>query len=302
MQLEFPHTGIIDAKACGHFSAAEASCVFPKTYGSVPAAEHWGFGRRGISLLTRVGCTKSDHAIRVRAFVVALALAAGTCVSVSGAAAADLPVAPRPAPAAPIVYAPAAYDWTGFYFGGHLGAGYSNSSWSDPITGIGNDTFNKWGLLGGAQVGANVQFNALVLGLEGDFSWTGIKGTGRDSIGEALNTNVQWTSTVTGRIGAAFDRLLIYGKGGLALAEDQSSLTDFGGNSASVSFMRTGWTAGGGLEYALTKTVSAKIEYDYLSFGSKTLTFATPLETVSSSSSLNVHEIKAGINFKFGGP
>ena len=82
----------------------------------------------------------------------------------------------------------------------------------------GNDNFNDWGFLGGAQVGGNVQFNRLVLGLEGDFSWTDINNKGTDSIGDALNTNVQWTSTVTGRVGAAFDRLLVYGKGGLALA------------------------------------------------------------------------------------
>mgnify|MGYP001301575847 CR=1 FL=1 len=231
-----------------------------------------------------------------------LALAAGTIVSVCCAQAADLPPAPPPlAPAAPVVYAPQIYNWSGIYVGGHIGGGYSATSWSDPITGTGNDDFSSWGFLGGAQVGANAQFNRLVLGLEGDFSWTNMKNSGTDSIGEALNTNVQWTSTVTGRIGAAFNRLLVYGKGGLALAEDRSSLTDLAGNTATDSLLRTGWTVGAGLEYALDENWSAKIEYDYLGFGPQSMNFTTPTESVNSSASLNVQEVKAGLNFRFGG-
>ena len=235
----------------------------------------------------------------LRAFVGGLALAAGSALSVCSAAAADLPLRPPPPPpVAPIAYAPPVYNWTGIYFGAHLGGGYANSSWSDPITGLSNDNFSTWGFLGGAQVGANVQFGRLVLGVEGDYSWTNIKNKGADSIGDTLNTSVPWTSTVTGRRGAAaFDRLLLYGKGGLALAQDNSSFTSIAGGSSSASLMRTGWTAGAGLEYALNGNWSAKIEYDYLGFGSKALDF----NAVTSNSTLNVQEIKAGINFRFGG-
>ena len=239
-----------------------------------------------------------------RAFVGGLVLAACTAFSVCSAAAADLPPGPPPpARVAPIAYAPPVFNWTGIYFGGHLGGGYAGSSWSDPITGAGSDNFTSWGFLGGAQVGGNIQFNRLVLGVEGDFSWTNINNKGAASGGEALNTRVPWTSTVTGRVGAAFDRLLLYGKGGLALAQDNSSLTDLAGNVSSTNLMRTGWTAGAGLEYALDGNWSAKIEYDYLGFGSKALNFDTPvLGPVTSNATLNVQEVKAGINFRFGGP
>ncbi|MGB6757490.1 MAG: hypothetical protein WBE82_06125, partial [Xanthobacteraceae bacterium] len=54
-----------------------------------------------------------------------------------------------------------------------------------------------------------------------------------------------------GRIGAAFDRLLVYGKGGLAIAREHDSLTDLALNTSSTTLTRTGWTAGAGLEYAL---------------------------------------------------
>ncbi len=224
---------------------------------------------------------------------------AGAIAFVSCAQAADLPPAPpTPAPTAPVAYAPQTYNWSGVYVGGNIGGGYSNSWWSDPITG-GHDNFNSWGFLGGGQIGANAQFNRLVVGLEGDFDWTDITNKGTDSIGEALNANVQWTSTVTGRVGAAFDRLLVYGKGGLALAQDQSSLTDLAGNSATDSLLRTGWTVGAGLEYALDDNWSAKIEYDYLGFGKQSMTFTTPTETVNTNAGLNVQEIKAGLNYRF---
>ena len=112
-----------------------------------------------------------------RAFVGGIALAAGTVACVCSAQAADLPRAPAPAPMAPVAYAPPVYNWTGFYIGGHLGGGFANSSWNDPFSG-GTDTFNKGGFLGGGQIGYNAQFNWLVFGVEGDFSWTGLKGSG----------------------------------------------------------------------------------------------------------------------------
>jgi outer membrane immunogenic protein len=239
--------------------------------------------------------------MKLRAFVGGLTLAAGTVACVCSVQAADLPMRPAPAPVAPVAYAPPVYNWSGFYVGGHIGGGFENSSWSDPFTGA-NDTFNDSGFLGGAQIGANAQFNWLVVGLEGDFSWTSaIKGTGTDSIGDTLTTSPQWTSTVTGRVGAAFDRLLIYGKGGLALADDKSTFTPVGGAAATDTMTRVGWTAGVGLEYALTQNWAVRAEYDYLGFGSKQLSFtAPPLGTVTSSADLNVQEVKAGFDYKFG--
>ena len=227
-------------------------------------------------------------------------ITAGTVLSIFSAYAADLPVARAPAVVPPVVYAPPVYNWSGFYIGGNLGAGLADSSWSDPFTG-GHNTFDKSGFIGGGQIGANWQINVLVLGIEGDFDWTGLKGSGHDSVGNTINTDTQWTSTVTGRIGAAFDRLLVYGKGGVAFAHDSDSLNDIAGNTASASLTRTGWTAGAGLEYAFAPNWTAKVEYDYLGFGSETLNLPTAaFSPYSTNASLNVQEVKAGINFKFG--
>jgi outer membrane immunogenic protein len=234
-----------------------------------------------------------------------MAFAAGAllvvcCTFCSPARAADLRAAPPAvAPVPPIAYAPQVYNWTGLYVGGHIGGGFVGSSWSDPVTG-GSDTFNDPGFLGGGQVGANDRFNRMVVGVEGDFSWMNLSNGSTDSIGEKVNTDVQGTSTATGRVGAAFDRLLVYGKGALALAQDKSSLADLSGNTASDSLLRTGWIAGAGFEYALSDVWSAKVEYDYLGFGPQAMSFTTPTEAVSPGASLNVQEAKAGVNPRFG--
>ncbi len=239
--------------------------------------------------------------MKLRVFVGGLTLAAGTVACMCSVQAADLPMRPAPAPVAPVAYAPPVYNWSGFYIGGHIGGGFENSSWTDPFTGL-NDTFNNSGFLGGAQIGVNTQFNWLVLGLEGDFSWTSaIKGTGTNSAGNSITTSPQWTSTVTGRVGAAFDRLLVYGKGGVAFADDKSTFTPVAGATATDTTTRIGWTAGAGLEYALTDNWSVRAEYDYLGFGSKQLNFtAPPLGAVTTNANLNVQEVKAGFDYKFG--
>lgn len=237
-----------------------------------------------------------------RAFALCLVFAAGGAFCAVAATAADSPL--PPIPVAPVASASAAiYTWTGFYIGGHVGVGSSRSSWNDPVTG-GNDVFTGGaGFAGGGQIGANYQWNVLVLGVEGDFNWAGLKGNGGDFLGDAISTDTQWTSTVAGRVGAAFNRLLIYGKGGAAFARDRSTFSDPAGISASSAFTRTGWTAGVGLEYGITNNWSAKIEYDYLSFGAQPLNFTTATPTTyASSATLNVQEVKAGVNFRFGGP
>jgi outer membrane immunogenic protein len=194
-------------------------------------------------------------------------------------------------------------SWTGFYIGGQVGAGGSRSSWSDPVTGGNNIFTGGAAFLGGGVFGADYPSNALVLGVEGDFNWTGINGNGTNSVGDAIGAGTQWTSTFAGRVGAAFDRLLVYGKGRGAFARDRSSFTDRAGNSASNAFARTGWIAGIGLEYGITENWLSKVEYDYLSFGTQLLNFTTATPTAyASSASLSAQQVKAGINLRFSGP
>src|SRR5262249_20141500 len=147
-----------------------------------------------------------------RAFAGNLGFAAAGAFCTGAAIAADLPFARTPV--APVASAPAeVYPWTGSYIGSYVGGGVARSSWSDPLSGGSNTLTAGAAFLGGGQVGANYQWNVLVLGVEGDFNWTALKGTGSHFLGDGIGTETQWTSTVAGRVGAAFNRLLIYGKG-----------------------------------------------------------------------------------------
>jgi outer membrane immunogenic protein len=220
--------------------------------------------------------------------------------------AADMP-AKAPAYRAP---PPVAYSWTGIYFGGHLGAGWTTKEWrTDSFSnglafGLGSGTAS--GFLGGAQIGINYQIDAMVFGIEGDFSWADLSGETCNTLGGLFHcdSKADRFGTVAGRLGIAVDRALVYFKGGAAWVHDTHSITIFGGSlfQSTVSANKRGWTAGAGVEYALTRNWSAKLEYDFMDFGTTRLDFfdgALPNEIKQ-----RIHAVKFGWNYKFdwGGP
>jgi outer membrane immunogenic protein len=224
--------------------------------------------------------------------LIKLGLAAVMLASASAAAdAADAVRGPAPAYAQPI---PLFYNWTGFYGGGHLGAG-----WSD---GDGGGS----GFLGGAQAGYNYQINQWVMGVEGQFSWTSIK----DSVNATFvfpgaiatahaDVSLDWVSTLASRFGYAFDRWLVYGKVGGAWAHASANLSSsvimpgIGGVGIGGTINQTvsGWMLGIGTEYALRDNWTAKIEYNMMDFGN-----GGPFADNT------FHVVKGGINYRFGGP
>src|SRR2546421_919176 len=104
-----------------------------------------------------------------------LLVLAGLTVFSGAALAADIARPVYKAPPAGVL--PVAYDWTGFYVGGHVGYGWAEKDWRDAF---GLNVSNKTnGFLGGGQVGFNYQIGQFVLGAEGDFSWSGINGGGK---------------------------------------------------------------------------------------------------------------------------
>jgi outer membrane immunogenic protein len=243
----------------------------------------------------------------------AFALAAG-----GQALAADLPqpMAPPP-PRAPSTYVPTTapgYNWGGVYFGinGGYDLGYSN--WSDPNNpgATSSGSFSPSGALVGGTLGGNYQMGQFVLGIEGDVDYSFLKGSVSPTslycgVG-SCQTSENWLATARGRIGYAFDRILLYGTGGGAfgniIASDSSpGLT--GTQSTSVF----GWTAGAGIEAALSQNWTAKIEYLYVSLGNGSCNTAGPCgtyaigplagTTVNDSVSLKENLVRAGINYKF---
>lgn len=257
-----------------------------------------------------------------------LASAAAAALMAGGAFAADLPV--RSAAPAPIVVAPV-FTWSGFYVGVNAGYGgdrfaVTTDAYIDAQGGfVDNSDAHKMrssGFLGGVQVGYNWQFaNRMVLGLEADYQWTGIKGDAfRSNVscgydGDCYGAQGQINSKITGfgtvraRLGYAFDRSLLYVTGGWAYGRvkstgyiDQYSGYDTDGASFSRSNNMTGgWTVGAGLEYALTNNLSFKTEYLFVDLGKKTvLSYDNGKSGALIKQDTRFHVVRAGLNYRFG--
>ena len=244
----------------------------------------------------------------MRVFFVAALLVA----TASEALAADLPQSPPPQ--APAVYTPAppaAYNWTGFYVGANAGYAFGNgnrtASIVGPITGTATGTGDINGAVAGGQIGANFQMNALVLGIEGDFDWSGQSVTNTyNCIGCTLNETIKlpWIATVRGRVGFALDRVLFYGTGGVAFTDLSETLNGAccgGAATISQSSTNVGWTGGAGIEWAFAQNWSVRAEYLYVRFDNISLSGAFPAiaTTISETGTLNDNIVRAGINFKY---
>jgi outer membrane immunogenic protein len=225
--------------------------------------------------------------------------------------AADMAVPPSyypPAAALP----PAMYNWTGIYGGANVGGGLLSDSISQATalgttTISGTQTAHPAGIIGGAQFGANYQFNAWVVGIEGAWSASNLSGYGIGSVTggpagvtqERNTSNPLWLAAVSGRVGYAANDWLFYAKGGGAWLRAQYIQDQLIGGvtaaSQTLNVNRSGFVAGGGIEYGLTENLSARLEYDFYDFGTKTYQFtATPVNNTS-----YLHTLTFGLNYRF---
>lgn len=233
--------------------------------------------------------------------------------------AADMPVKAPKIPPAPI----GVYNWSGFYVGAQLGGGWGEPNWTnrtDPALAmffadyVAGQGFNHTvsGIIGGAQVGYNWQTGPLVFGLEASYSGADIKGTSRSPVGGAddnFEARIRSLILATGRVGYAWNNWLFYGKGGYAGADVSTSVSDTVGvfafqlGAGSDRQWHSGWTAGVGLEYAITSNWIVGIEYDYVSLQSKNHELGSLggsyLWSVDPN---NLHVVVGRLSYKFGGP
>ena len=205
------------------------------------------------------------------------ALAIALLGSVSATAfAADLPSRKE----APVYIAPApVFSWTGFYVGAEFGGQWGKNSTSlvNNYTGrtlADTGSYNTSGVVGGGLIGYNYQINQFVLGVEGDL--TGSSNQGRFSVTDARgftgsqNSQYGFGAGVRGRLGFAMDRTLIYATGGWAYETiDQTYNNNFINNflQQKISTERSGYTIGGGVEYAFAPNWSGRLEYRYTDYG-----------------------------------
>jgi outer membrane immunogenic protein len=208
--------------------------------------------------------------------------------------AADLPVKAPAAKPSPV------YNWTGCYGGAHFGSLFVQQNWA----GLGAD--NDAGLVLGGQLGCNYQISTWVFGVQGDGAWSNASGTHNDVAGLTDEWKTDSLASVTGRFGYAWDRLLAYTKGGGAWKHDKYDIATtataaaFSTAVATASETRSGWTVGGGFEYAITNNLSMFFEYDFYDFGTKTVGFTS---AAGGPQTVDIRDrdslIKVGGNWKF---
>lgn len=225
---------------------------------------------------------------------------------VAGSALADGPPPSYPPGYTPM-YAPTlAYDWTGIYFGGQIGAANSRIEWTYD-TGDAPE-HSHTGFVGGAHAGLQKQWSWIVVGAEVSYLWMDQP----ESTGSAfdptvtLSSNVRNLMLVTGKFGWAWENMLASFKGGWAQADVdfRTSVTGAGTLLTSSSGRENGWTAGAGLEYALWDHVILGVEYDYvqLNTGSRNQVPAAggPAGT-HVEGGVDIQTVTARLSFKFGG-
>ncbi len=272
-------------------------------------------------------------------------------LSATSAFAADL--SPRAYTKAPVVAA-VVYDWTGFYIGGNAGYSWGRARTEGALSGTQNvsvfrtagptlissvDTVlgsvpltgrsNADGFIGGVQAGYNWQRSNWLFGLEADFQGSDERGSSGVCLvagcpaGSSLltaNYKLDWFGTVRGRVGfLPTDRVLLYATGGLAYGR-------FGANSVAPVLdwgsTRAGWTVGAGVEAAIDRNWSVKLEYLYMDLGNVGGAAASATGVVNApntpgvgfntvtTTTLNAafntrftdNILRAGINYRFGGP
>jgi outer membrane immunogenic protein len=231
----------------------------------------------------------------------ALLVAAALCGVAATAEAADASAGAARGSYFPRAYYPTAVLWQGFYVGAHLGGVWSSATWTDPLSGM-IDKPQPRSFLGGAQVGVNWQADSWVLGAEASISGLRLSSNALDGAGFLHNIRANYLVLTTGRLGYAFDRTLVYAKGGAAFTGERNDVNI--PNSSIVASTGTltqvGTTVGGGVEYMFDTNWSGRLEYDFVDFSSRDLTLAGPkLPTQRAHTDWTWHEIVGGLNYRF---
>jgi outer membrane immunogenic protein len=221
------------------------------------------------------------------------------CAASAPAFAADLPSAKAPPMYTP---PPPVFSWTGGYIGAQAGIQFGQTSWDryDPTNTVflvSETPYATNGAVGGGHIGYNFQMSEFVIGVEGDVEGTNYNGNGasiNNSWANTTRSNIE--ASIRGRVGYAWDHILIYGTGGVAYQNFHlAAQTPPGVFFAGDSFDRIGWTVGGGIEYAIDDNWSLRGEYRFTDYGHHDLFTGTE----------NVHEglwnnrFEAGVSYKF---
>jgi outer membrane immunogenic protein len=219
--------------------------------------------------------------------------------------------------------APAIYNWSGFYIGGSVGGAWENIDWRYlspvPATLHSFSATKDQGTFGG-HVGAQIQYGAIVVGVEagglGTFDRAFATRVGvpcTTTIGLVCEDRMKEVFTIGPRLGVAWDKWLVYGTGGWATGTVDTRRVDTRLPAAGTVVDQTshdqdGWFAGGGVEYALTQNLIIGLEYQHIDLGDElhrsTLDLGLPCPAIG----VNCRDVgasedivRARLSYKFSG-
>jgi outer membrane immunogenic protein len=161
-----------------------------------------------------------------------------------------------------VVVIPKAYDWGGHYFG--IQGGWDGNQ---AQTGIYKSDEN--GGIVGLFGGWNIQHAGnWVFGLDASLNWDFARAHASSPPSTTFDAGPHWKGFVRGRLGFALDRILIYGTGGAAVMRYEASSS---APVTSASATPWGWTAGLGVDWAVSSNLFARLDWAYQNYGTFTI-------------------------------
>jgi len=207
------------------------------------------------------------------------------------------------------------YNWTGVYTGIDGGYGWETSSGTLSTAGgvpLAPYGYGAAGSFAGAFVGGNYQFNQFVIGAEADRQWSNLIGNSQagSALGTAgalpggpftIDTTVKDYGSVRARLGIAFDRFLLFGTAGWAWGTPSTAYAVTGASAFFTNGATAyGWTAGAGIDYAITNSVFGRVEYRHTSLAAPSFV-DVPSNSSDTANKAPINDFRVGLAYKFDG-
>jgi outer membrane immunogenic protein len=187
---------------------------------------------------------------------------------------------------------PRPFSWTGLYVGVNVGIATGQTTADLGLGGVFDTDYDMNGGIYGAQIGYNWQSGNMVLGIEASYSGSSLQGNTTCILVFECKREVESIGTVTGRLGLAMDRSLLYVLGGVAWGKVNSDFSIVGITLASDSQDHVGWVAGLGFEHALSNKFTLRLEYSHIDLGQEEHFGVADVD-------VKIDTIRLGVNYKF---
>lgn len=194
----------------------------------------------------------------------------------------------------------AQHKWSGCYLGLHGAYGWGNGNWQNVEVDTRHSNTDIEGPLVGLSGGCDYQYKAFLIGASAEINAGSLDGTGVFDpalAGATASFESEWFGSVDGRVGVAFDKVLLYAVGGYAWGSFSHSFIFNGAVTDLGSRTHEGFTWGGGAEVALNKNLSVRIEYRHYDFGDDLVPNQSGL--VAHTVEFEFDVVKLGLNYKF---